>query len=45
MEENKIDEEIITEVKKVINYQTNIGWLIAIGVGITLFVLNHYKII
>lgn len=45
MEEKEIDDEIIDEVKRVINYQTNIGWGIAIVVGITLFILNHYKII
>ncbi len=45
MEEKQIDDEIIDEVKRVINYQTNIGWGISIVVGITLFILNHYKII
>ena len=45
MDEKQIDDEIIDEVKRVINYQTNIGWLIAIGVSVVLLILNHYKVI
>lgn len=46
MENNEVtDEDIIKQVKKNQNYQSNMGIIIAIGIAAILLYLHHIKMI
>jgi hypothetical protein len=39
------EDELIEMVESITRYQTNRGWIIAIGIGVGLFLLHYFKII
>jgi hypothetical protein len=42
--DNLTEDELIELVESITRYQTNRGWIIAISIGVGLFLLHYFKI-
>ena len=42
--DNLTEDELIELVESITRYQTNRGWVIAISIGVGLFLLHYFKI-